>query len=330
MMCMSNLRVFVYEYLSGGGAAADLTADDIGLLEQGRAMRDAIVADLARVDGVHVTYAAVDDPGVVPARHVVAAAPGPRESPTQFLRRQLAEHDCVWVVAPETDGILAGLRDCVDDDRWIGCSAEAIRVAGSKRATRERLQASAIATTRDAAACDAALSPGLRVVVKPDDGAGACETRVHATLARALDDCSRREACGRKSVAELWEEGAPLSLSLLCGPAGHVEVLSVNRQSIDVTTDGCVRYGGVVVDVRNYDASAGAFAALARSVVHALPGLRGYVGMDFVLRGDGRPVVVEINPRVTCAYVGLSAALGRNVAGEVLRQRERIFEHAQP
>jgi predicted ATP-grasp superfamily ATP-dependent carboligase len=30
-------------------------------------------------------------------------------------------------------------------------------------------------------------------------------------------------------------------------------------------------------------------------------------------------VVIEVNPRVTCAYVGLSQRLGRNVAAEVLR-----------
>jgi tyramine---L-glutamate ligase len=31
------------------------------------------------------------------------------------------------------------------------------------------------------------------------------------------------------------------------------------------------------------------------------------------------PVVIEVNPRVTCAYIGLSAALGRNLAAELLR-----------
>jgi predicted ATP-grasp superfamily ATP-dependent carboligase len=32
---------------------------------------------------------------------------------------------------------------------------------------------------------------------------------------------------------------------------------------------------------------------------------------------DG-PVVIEVNPRVTCAYVGLSAILQRNLAAEIL------------
>ena len=50
----------MYEYLSGGGVGNDLTMDDRELLEQGRAMRDAIVGDLACVDGVLVTCAVLD------------------------------------------------------------------------------------------------------------------------------------------------------------------------------------------------------------------------------------------------------------------------------
>jgi predicted ATP-grasp superfamily ATP-dependent carboligase len=328
MMRMSNLRVFVYEYLSGGGAGDDLTADDRALLEQGRAMRDAIVRDLARADGVLVSRAATDASGDDPPWRIRNVAPRAREAAAEFLRRQATEHDRVWVVAPETDGILAGLRDCIADPQWIGCSLEAIRIAGSKRATRECLRRSGIATTREAVDCDPADVRGRRVIVKPDDGAGACETRVHATLAQALADRSRRKPHARAFVAELWEEGVPLSLSLLCGARGEVDLLSVNRQIIDVATDGAVRYCGVAIDVHDYDASADAFAALARSVAQAMPGLRGYVGIDLVLRDDGRPVVVEINPRVTCAYAGLSAALGRNVGSEVLRQHERMLAHA--
>ena len=33
-------------------------------------------------------------------------------------------------------------------------------------------------------------------------------------------------------------------------------------------------------------------------------------------------MVIEVNPRVTCAYVGLSSILGRNLAADILRARE--------
>jgi predicted ATP-grasp superfamily ATP-dependent carboligase len=54
-------------------------------------------------------------------------------------------------------------------------------------------------------------------------------------------------------------------------------------------------------------------------VAKAIPGLRGFVGIDLVWHPRCGPVVIEVNPRVTCAYVGLSASLGRNLAAELLR-----------
>jgi predicted ATP-grasp superfamily ATP-dependent carboligase len=41
-----------------------------------------------------------------------------------------------------------------------------------------------------------------------------------------------------------------------------------------------------------------------------------------VLHPRQGPVVIEINPRVTCAYRGLSASLGRNLALELLASHQ--------
>ena len=66
------------------------------------------------------------------------------------------------------------------------------------------------------------------------------------------------------------------------------------------------------------DARAIRLHTLALDVKRALPGLRGFVGIDLVWHAERGPVVIEVNPRVTSAYVGLSAALGRNLAEEIL------------
>ena len=42
----------------------------------------------------------------------------------------------------------------------------------------------------------------------------------------------------------------------------------------------------------------------------ACPGLRGYVGVDLVLTGSDA-VVIEINPRLTTAYLGVRSAIER-------------------
>ena len=45
----------------------------------------------------------------------------------------------------------------------------------------------------------------------------------------------------------------------------------------------------------------------------AIPGLRGYVGVDLVLT-KSEAVVIEVNPRLTTAYLGVRSALAENVA----------------
>ncbi len=317
----ASTRVFVYEYLSGGGlrgASADSNSSD--LLAQGRAMRDAIVGDLAEIAGVATTYAtSIDDAVHAPATAFASPIlPEQGESAFEFVGRMAASHDLAWIVAPETDGILADLRHCVPDARWIGCSAESIRIASSKRATSERLRESGVSTTRGADGGVAAGSDAVRWVVKPDDGAGACDTRVHATLVGALADRHARGTSRGGATVEVWEEGEALSLSLLCA-IDHVELLSVNRQRIEVGDDGAVHYRGVDIDIPRHACRHGVLASRARDVARALPGLGGYVGVDVVMRPDGVPVVIEVNPRVTCSYVGLSGALGRNVARAILK-----------
>ena len=46
-------------------------------------------------------------------------------------------------------------------------------------------------------------------------------------------------------------------------------------------------------------------------------GLRGYVGVDLVLT-DADAVVIEVNPRLTTAYLGVRAALDENIAALAL------------
>jgi len=52
-------------------------------------------------------------------------------------------------------------------------------------------------------------------------------------------------------------------------------------------------------------------------VCEAIPGLRGYIGVDLVLT-KSEAVVIEVNPRLTTAYLGVRSALDKNVAAMAL------------
>ncbi|MEF7612959.1 ATP-grasp domain-containing protein [Aquincola sp. MAHUQ-54] len=304
-------RVFVFEYLTGGGDAGMAEAGE-ALLQQGRAMRDAVVADLLEVPGVQVSAAVCEQAARLPPGAASAWA-RPGESAAAFVAREAAAHDLAWVIAPETGGLLAQLSRRVDPARWLGCDTAAIEVASSKRATLQRLAQAGIATPL------AFGDEARRWVVKPDDGAGTVDTRVHGHVGAAEQDHARRLRAGQPSTLEPWVEGEALSLSLLCEP-GRADLLSVNCQQVDVDVAGRVSFDGVRI---NALPGAESLVRIADAVARALPGLRGFVGIDLVWHRLRGPVVIEVNPRVTCAYEGLSAALDRSIAAEVLAAHVR-------
>ena len=98
---------------------------------------------------------------------------------------------------------------------------------------------------------------------------------------------------------------------------------------------GVLTFVGVQIDALPHDdacladdARIATLRAWAQVLARAVPGLRGYVGVDLVWHAQRGPVLIEINPRVTMACVGLSAALGRNLASAVLAAHHGEFTDA--
>ncbi|MCB1955331.1 MAG: ATP-grasp domain-containing protein [Rhodocyclaceae bacterium] len=307
-------RILVLEFISAGGLAeADAGGPEhAALLAQGRAMRDALLRDLLGIDGLEVACA-------VAAGDVSLEGSGVRlrplitgETPEAFLRREHMHHGAVWIVAPETDGILAALHAAADNTTWIGCSRSAIQLTTSKSATRRCLRAAGLRVPDEA---DGAPDNSGPWVVKPDDGAGTVASRRHPTLAAARADAATRGTAQGPTTIERWVEGTPMSLSLLV-TGDRAELLAVNRQDVSVAADGMLGYTGVVFE--RPGPGGPALDWLAAQLALAIPGLAGYLGVDLVMGPDGVATVIEVNPRLTCAYIGLSERLGRPLAAEIL------------
>ena len=147
-------------------------------------------------------------------------------------------------------------------------------------------------------------------VVKPDDGAG-CDGLER--LDGFVDAQARLRSSGGRLVAQPWIDGEAWSLSLLCA-GGRTCLLGCNRQRLTW------RAGRLHLDRLMVNAQPPAdprVGLLGADVAGAIPGLWGYVGVDFLLGAEG-PLVIDVNPRLTTSYCGLPAALGRNVAAMVV------------
>lgn len=330
---MTTRRVFLFEYLSALPVVAG-DADAAALRAEGLAMRDALAAALAAVPGVVLSVAdgAADidiaDDATAPGQpsNLTRLRAQAGESPTAFVARQARGHDLVWVIAPETGGLLAALHDAVPPQQWVGCDGESIRLASRKHATLKHLQAHGVATPLDFEA-DASVR---HWVVKPDDGAGSLHTQRHADRAAAEADRARRGQQGELVTLEPWVEGDALSASLRVHRQG-VEVLALNRQRLHIEGDGAVSLHAVDVAVTDLaPAQRQAIAQLAMAVCAAVPGLAGWVGLDLVWHAERGPVLIEINPRLTSACVGLFAQRGPALAAELLADHMQAHADAPP
>lgn len=315
------MRIFAYEHITGGGLLDQCAI--AALAPEGELMLRALVRDLVALPEVGVVVMrdprlSFDLPG---AAHVPRSASG--FWPT--FRRALREADAVWPIAPEQDGILEHLsREVTQAGRvLLGSRPEGVRVTASKLRTAGVLSAAGV-TAIPTFVDEASVPPGVReVVVKPDDGAGCQETFAFRERAELRQWLKQHAAPGQ--VFQPLVRGEALSLSVLCCDRG-ARLLACNRQHIRFAGHR-IQFSGVSVNA--LPDLHGRYAQLASAVVAALPGLWGYVGIDFIDAADG-PVVVEVNPRLTTAYAGLRAALGINPARLVLDLPRSIDDPVTP
>lgn len=315
------MRILAYEFFSGGGLAGrDAPAS---LAAEGAAMRDALVADLAAVPGLEVVTTA-DSRFPVDAPSGVEVVPMP-ENGAASLDSLIASAGAAWVVAPETGGCLEALAARVErlGTRLIGPGSAAVRRAADKAGLARRLAGHGLSApeTRVLGPRSAwarwereAASIGFPVVVKPRRGAGCGGVSLARDTGelRSAVAAARRAAPGESLLIQEFVPGAAASVSLLAAEHGSAP-LAVNAQA--VITGGPFRYTGGATPF-DHPLAGRAVDAACRAAA-ATGGLRGYVGVDLVL-ADSDAVVIEINPRLTTAYLGVRSALGGNVAATAI------------
>jgi predicted ATP-grasp superfamily ATP-dependent carboligase len=292
------MTILVHEWVTGGGLAG--AALPPSWATEGAAMRRAIAADFSALPGVHVVVTLdarfTEEPGpwsIIPV--------GPDEEGAT-LRRLASAADYTVLIAPETEGILADRSRTVASvgGRSLGSTAEAVAMTGDK-----------LRFVRHLARCGVATPPcrqvtprlGLPVdfpypaVLKPIDGAGSQDTyRV-----RAANACPEAALALPVALLQPLVPGLAHSASFLVGREGSAWLIAAGRQHIALRDDRFVYRGGTV-PVAPHGVAQG-----PRRAVESVPGLCGYVGVDYVWdERSGQATVLEINPRPTTSYVGLA------------------------
>lgn len=249
----------------------------------------------------------------------------------KVFKKALKQADLVWLIAPETNGVLLDLTEqCLkaeekaNDALLLGCGFDATLIGTSKSLCFEAMQTAHIFTLPVYAGEDL-MQPDYydalcmqnisQWVAKPEDGAGCEGIRVFDSL-HDLKLWITEDHRYLNYLVQPYQAGVAASFSMLCRD-GKAWLLSCNQQHI--TCDGSqFKLTGITVNgMLPYWQR---FETIARKIAKMLPDALGYVGVDVIVDVDNNDkiYVIEINPRLTTSYVGLHEALNYNPAKLIL------------
>jgi hypothetical protein len=321
------LKIVIYEHVSSGGYAEQPIPQSV--LSEGFGMLRSIASDLKSAG--HEVTVLLDERISKFNPPIEANCTVPifyANEPQKFLQSIAKINDALYIIAPETGGVLRSLVALVEGTGKVSlnCKSEAIAKVAKKTIVNEKLENLGFAPktvilnlTDDLAKTEQVIKKTLKypIVLKPADGtscSGLSLVEDEKQLQKAIEKI-KAESLSEQFIAQEFVEGEDASVSLVCNGEKAVAV-SLNKQNVTLAKpDGTSSYEGGSVPF-DHPLKKEAFR-MAEKVVESIAGLRGYVGVDLILT-QKKPFIVDVNPRLTTSYVGLRRVAGFNVAEAIV------------
>jgi tyramine---L-glutamate ligase len=299
------VKLFICQHACSAIPLAGTASSSAGF--RGEIMLRALLADITRAGATQVSVLRDPSLGFADLSTGASIVPWHHQDAMKIIDECIREADAIWPLAPESNGALESIsrRVLLHNKVLLGSTPAAVHLAGSKYRTSRALRAAGIAAVPTYRANATLPSNEQAWVVKPDDGAGCSDTRIFSPPKAAKKWIAAQQNGGY--VLQPYIPGRPCSVSVLCGH-GDLVLLGCNDQRVAVSDNQFHDMGSTVNGIED---DSGELEHLTRRVISAIPGMWGYVGVDFILTNQG-PVVLEVNPRMTLSHSGLHASVGAN------------------
>ena len=293
--------MLITEFICGGGLANHPL--DTTLKQEGQMMLQALLDNCRAIDDCEIVLTLDSRVTVDSADCEVVKI----EEAADYFQRVLelaATVDYVWVVAPESDDVLLSLMRRLERQniKTINCDSHSIDVCADKKRCNDYLSKAGLQAVPNLSIAN--LNAYFQaVVVKPRYGVGCENIQIFSSGWSAQNFIDNEEHW----IAQPLVQGEHCSLSLLCC-AGEARILTCNAQQLSNMSKPDLTQCKVNAFVPTEE-----MQQLATKLAQALPGLYGYVGVDFI-QTKQQPILVEVNPRLTTSYIGLCQVLNENPA----------------
>ncbi len=329
------MRILVFEFISGGGLIEQSLPES--LLQEGLLMRNALLDDLRSITDVALLILqderiVLDESRQNKRWQYFTISHGIE---LQTLLSALQDtYDVVWLIAPESDGVLAfWCHFFIQQGKALATSAlSAVEICADKFRTYILLQNADIPCVPSCLINQAniqnhnliqkiiAPSNAAKAILKVNNSVG-CDGVYLFESELDLQNIGLKLKQNGQYIFQPYIAGKVLSLSCLFY-LGKAYFICCNEQHMRIEKQ---QFELLACTVNVQTKNALIYQKLCQQIAGVIPELFGYVGIDFIQTVVGENLILEINPRLTTSYVGIGEALGINVAELVLGMLNHQF-----
>ena len=302
------MKHFLFEFITGGGLIGQTLPDS--LVREARTMVQTLIKELIACGHYKITItrdSRVDSFGRDVTEHTI-------NTPFKKILPELVrKYDICWLIAPEKENCLYNLTDLFMQNAsiFIGSDLNAVHTTASKLITGNILENANICTPDTKLLKDVIPDSKSGWIIKPDDGVGAENCIYVSDRLSLLEYMTIKE--NDNYIIQPFIEGEHMSMSLFVYNK-NIQLLSCNKQEITLKNNLISLTG---IGVNEFLLYKDQMRELAQSIVSVIAGFSGYIGIDLI-RSNNKFFVIDINPRFTTSYAGISASLGINITEKML------------
>ena len=315
------MKILVFEFATATGS------DDPSFVAEGHGMLCGLLEDLKEFKIYHLIS---NDSQVTNSKSIPVIVNGDLG---EWLKLNIQDYDACLPIAPEENNILHDLTSIIEEQgvTVLGSGSNAVKLTTNKFKTYNALKDNfpIIATEKIyfndinqehdeyKRSYNSSNSGSHSKIVKPADGVSCSGVMVVNSLNEFITAKNHIETVTKLPycIVQDYVDGVSVSVSLLSNGDKAVP-LSLNFQDISLNS-GEIEYGGGKVPFEHRLSEIA--METAKNVIESIDGIRGYVGVDMILDEDTNSVhIVEINSRITTAYVALRKIINFNLGEAIL------------
>ncbi len=299
---------FLFEFITGGGLSDQRLPET--LVREGDIMMQTLLNELIEAGYTDISLTRDKRVEIIDKKveqHII------ERSLEEELPELINDSDISWLIAPETDDCLVSLTELFikHGNVFIGSSPNAIRIATSKLLTSKLLAEADINIVETSLLSGILPDSQTGWIIKPDDGVGGENCYFINNKNKLPEKISEKK--NNNFIIQPYIEGKHMSMSLLVFD-NDVRLLACNEQYINMKDDSV---NLTAIGVNECLVFKNEMIELAKKIISKISGFAGYIGVDLI-ESDNELLVLDINPRFTTAYAGLSKSLGCNITVKIL------------